>query len=68
MVGNVVGFYDANGNVLPKKEKKDSKASIDGVDAIINANAARMADEAGFIDSGVKAELPNPYLQRGLLG
>lgn len=68
MAGNVVGHYDANSNVLPKKEKKDSRASIDGIDALISANAARLADEAGIIEAGMKVVLPNPYLSRGLAG
>lgn len=65
--GNVVGFWDANDNVLPKKEERGSKLSIDGMDALILANAARLHDEAGILD-GTKKTTPNVYLQRGLLG
>ncbi len=65
--GNVVGFYDHNDNVLPRKEEKGSKQSIDGMDAAILANAARLHDEAGILDAA-KTEPENPYLHRGLLG
>ncbi|QGY02363.1 hypothetical protein MMSR116_11120 [Methylobacterium mesophilicum SR1.6/6] len=68
MAGNVVGRYDENDNVLPKKAQKGSKASIDGMDALINANAAQLAHESGVIGGGIKVEKPNPYLARGLAG
>ncbi len=67
--GNVVGHYDANDNVLPKKEKKGSKANIDGMDAEIVANALRIDDEAGVLGEPDKSkDRPNPYLNRGLAG
>ena len=67
--GNVVGHWDANDNVLPKKEKKGSKANIDGMDALIIANALRIDDEAGVLGSPDKGkEKPNPYAKRGLAG
>ncbi|WCS27799.1 terminase large subunit [Methylobacterium sp. NMS14P] len=68
MAGNVVGHWDANDNVLPKKAKPGSKASIDGFDAAINANAARLANEAGTPDTGGRVTRANPYLTRGLAG
>ena len=68
MAGNVVGRYDENDNVLPKKAQKGSKASIDGMDALINANAAQLAHESGSLGGGMKVEKPNPYLIRGLAG
>jgi phage terminase large subunit-like protein len=69
-VGNVVGFWDTNDNVLPKKESKNSKQSIDGIDAGVLANAARMYHEAGLMegDGRVKKANPNIYLKRGLAG
>lgn len=67
--GNVVGHYDANDNVLPKKEKRGSKANIDGMDAAIIANALRIDDEAGVLGEAEKSvSKPNPYLTRGLAG
>lgn len=67
--GNVVGHYDANDNVLPKKEKKGSKANIDGVDALIIANALRIDADAGVLGDVEKGKTkPNPYLTRGLAG
>lgn len=68
MAGNVVGYYDQNDNVMAKKEKQGSPMSIDGIDATINGNAARMADDAGIMGEGVKKIVPNPYLTRGLAG
>lgn len=65
--GNVVGYYDANGNVLPKKEQKNSKQSIDGLDALINANAARLTADGGNIGSA-KPQKPNVFMERGLIG
>ena len=67
--GNVVGHWDANDNVLPKKEKPGSKANIDGMDALIIGNALRIDWEAGVLGQSDKAQpLPNPYLNRGLAG
>lgn len=67
--GNVVGYYDSNDNVLPKKEKKGSKANIDGFDAGVIMNALRMDYEAGVLGLSEKEkEKVNPYLQRGLPG
>lgn len=68
MAGNVVGYRDANDNVLPKKEKRMTGASIDGMDALIIANAVRMHFEAGHIIDNSKIVKPNPYLSRGLAG
>jgi phage terminase large subunit-like protein len=67
--GNVVGYYDSVGNVLPKKDAGNSRASIDGMDAAIVANALRLDDEAGVLglDSKAKKDF-NPYLARGLAG
>ena len=66
---NVVGYWDANDNVLPKKEKKNSKANIDGVDALIIANALRLDWEAGVLGKSEKEKAKtNPYLRRGLAG
>lgn len=69
-VGNVVGFWDTNDNVLPKKESKNSKQSIDGVDAGVLANAARLLHEAGLMEDNGKLKKGNPnvYLHRGLAG
>jgi phage terminase large subunit-like protein len=67
--GNVVGHWDNNDNVLPKKEKPGSKANIDGIDALILANAIRLDHGAGVLGVPDKARnKPNPYLTRGLLG
>ncbi|WP_046869283.1 terminase large subunit [Microvirga massiliensis] len=67
--GNVVGYYDANSNVLPKKETKDSKANIDGIDATIIGNVIRLDHEAGVLGMDRRErEKPNPYLARGLAG
>lgn len=67
--GNVVGHYDHNENVLPKKEKPGSKANIDGIDALIMANALRLDHEAGQLGTaGRKPASVNPYLERGLAG
>lgn len=64
---NVVGHYDQNSNVLPKKESPNSLSSIDGFDAMVLANAIRLDDEAGVLGQEEDAK-PNPYLNRGLLG
>jgi phage terminase large subunit-like protein len=66
--GNVVGRRDENDNVLPKKEKKDAHASIDGMDALIIANGVRMHFEAGHLIGAKDVPPPNPYLTRGLAG
>ncbi|CAM5769820.1 terminase large subunit [Bosea minatitlanensis] len=67
--GNVVGYWDSNDNVLPKKEKRGSRSSIDGIDALITANALRIDDEAGVLGLSEKErEKVNPYLERGLAG
>ena len=70
-IGNVVGRWDTNDNVLPQKESKNSKHSIDAADALVIANAARLYHVAGLSeDDGGK--LPkgdrNLYLRRGLAG
>lgn len=67
--GNVVGYWDANENVLPKKETKTSKANIDGIDALILANAIRIDHKANVLGLTEKQkQRPNPYLERGLAG
>lgn len=67
--GNVCGYWDHNDNVLPKKERRNSGDNIDGMDALIVANALRLDDDAGHLGmSDRKRELPNPYLERGLIG
>lgn len=67
--GNVVGHYDQNANVLPKKEKPWSKANIDGFDALVEANALRLDHEAGQLGASAKKSADaNPYLTRGLAG
>lgn len=66
--GNVVGRWDANENVLPKKETPHSTANIDGIDAMIMANSLRMAHLAGTLHKDDKAPPENPYLKRGLTG
>lgn len=67
--GNVVGRWDQNDNVLPKKERPGSKANIDGIDALILANAIRIDHAAGVLGVPEKLrEKPNPYLERGLAG
>ncbi|MGV6872544.1 terminase large subunit [Pseudochelatococcus sp. B33] len=66
--GNVVGHWDANDNVLPKKEKRGSKENIDGIDAAIIANALRLADESGTLHEMRENDVPNPYMERGLAG
>jgi hypothetical protein len=54
--------------VLPKKETPSSKANIDGVDALIQANSLRMAHGSGSLNKDGKAPVVNPYLSRGLAG
>jgi phage terminase large subunit-like protein len=69
--GNVVGHWDANDNVLPRKEVKGGRtASIDGFDALVIANAVRMADKAGVLNNRQGGAKPRPklYTERGLLG
>jgi phage terminase large subunit-like protein len=66
--GNVVGYWDQNANVLPKKETPSSKANIDGIDALIQANSLRMAYTSGSLNKDGKAPVINPYLSRGLAG
>ncbi|MFN3585175.1 terminase large subunit [Phenylobacterium sp.] len=67
--GNVVGHWDANDNVLPKKERKGSKANIDGFDGLVIANALRLDHEAGVLgQSERERQRVNPYLERGLAG
>jgi phage terminase large subunit-like protein len=67
--GNVVGRYDENDNVLPKKATKGSKANIDGMDSLILANAIRLEFNAGTLGKDKsKVQLPNPFLKRGLIG
>lgn len=45
MAMNVVGYLDKRGNVLPQKEEPNSPLKIDGITALINANAARIDAE-----------------------
>lgn len=66
--GNVVGRRDVNDNVLPKKVQPNSRQSIDGADAAVLANAARLVNEAGIAERGMKKVVPDPYLTRGLMG
>jgi phage terminase large subunit-like protein len=66
--GNVVGYRDANDNVLPKKEKRMQGASIDGMDAMIIGNAVRMHFDVGHLVGAKDVPPPNPYLTRGLAG
>ena len=67
--GNVVGHWDANDNVLPKKERRGSKANIDGFDAYVIANALRIDHEAGVLGlTEAQRQQENPYLKRGLAG
>lgn len=67
--GNVVGYWDNNENVLPKKESRDSKANIDGIDALILGNAIRIDHKAGVLGMADRVkQKPNPYLERGLAG
>lgn len=67
--GNVVGYWDQNDNVLPKKEKRGSRANIDGIDALIVANALRLDHEAGVLGNrDPQKNRPNPYMERGLAG
>lgn len=67
--GNVVGHWDQNDNVLPKKERRGSKANIDGIDALIIGNAIRIDHKAGVLGVSAKERpAPNPYLERGLAG
>lgn len=66
--GNVVGHYDANDNVLPKKEKRGSRENIDGIDAAITANSLRLSHEAGTLAEMSGNEAANPYMERGLAG
>jgi hypothetical protein len=54
--------------VLPKKETPNSKANIDGIDALIQANALRIAYQAGTLEKDGKPAPINPYLTRGLAG
>lgn len=63
MASNVVGYRDSHGNILPKKEHKDSENKIDGIAAIIMANAARIDPEFQ-----VEMPVPNVYEERGLIG
>jgi phage terminase large subunit-like protein len=66
-VGNVVGYYDNNQNVLPKKEDKNSKLSIDGLDAFVLANAARLYHEAGAVEDK-KPKPVNHHLNHNIAG
>ncbi|WP_257839167.1 terminase TerL endonuclease subunit [Phenylobacterium sp. J426] len=67
--GNVVGHWDNNDNVLPKKERRGSKANIDGFDGFVIANALRLDHEAGVLGKSERErEQVNPYMSRGLAG
>lgn len=66
--GNVVGRWDSNENVLPKKETPRSTANIDGIDALIMANSLRMAHHGGTLHKNDKVAPDNPYMTRGLAG
>jgi phage terminase large subunit-like protein len=69
--GNVVGYWDRNENVLPKKEKPDSRANIDGMDAAIVANTLRLWHKSGaLLKAAVNKDKPNinPFLKIGLPG
>jgi hypothetical protein len=63
----VVGYYDNNQNVLPKKEDKNSKLSIDGLDAFVLANAARLYHEAGAVEDK-KPKPVNHHLNHNIAG
>lgn len=63
MSQNVKGYYDLRDNVLPKKESKDSDYKIDGIAAMVLANAARLDAELE-----VKKPWRSIYEKRGLLG
>jgi len=63
MSQNVKGYFDERGNVLPKKESKNSDYKIDGFAAMVMANAARL-------DHTLEVEKPwkSVYEARGVLG
>lgn len=63
MVGNTVGYRDQRSNVLPKKDSPNSPFKIDGVSALVMANAARLNAQ---LDIPVKPK--SVYAERGLLG
>lgn len=60
---NVVAYRDTKGGIVPKKVDKDSDEKIDGFDAVMEANAARL----GIIDPKEK-RLRSVYADRGLIG
>lgn len=59
---NVVAYRDTRGGIMPKKVDKDSDEKIDGFDAVMQANAARL----GIVQ--FEEVRPNVYASRGLIG
>jgi len=62
---NVVGNRNTRDLILPKKESRNSPNKIDGIHALIFANALRMK---GLESERKEADKPHPWAVRGLLG
>ena len=62
MAGNTVAYRDQRDNILPKKDAPNSESKIDGIAALILANAARL--NAGL---DIKVKKKHPWAVRGSL-
>lgn len=61
--GNVVAYRDTRGGIVPKKIDKDSDEKIDGFDAVMQGNAARLG-----IVQFEEVRGPHVYTSRTLIG
>lgn len=68
MVGNVHGDRSPNGQILPRKDKKDSPRKIDGFVAMCFANGCRLTPEEAKPVGEEQGVVTDPYFHRGIIG
>ncbi|WP_318912378.1 terminase TerL endonuclease subunit [Shinella zoogloeoides] len=67
-IQNVYGDRTGNGQILPRKDKKDSPRKIDGFVATCFANGCRMNPDEAKPAAEEQAATADPYQHRGLIG
>jgi phage terminase large subunit-like protein len=67
-IQNVHGDRSPNGQILPRKDKKDSPRKIDGFVASVFANGVRMNPEEAKPAGEATSVNTDPYQYRGLIG
>lgn len=67
-IQNVHGDRSPNGQILPRKEKRDSHRKIDGFVAAAFANGVRLNPDEAKPAGEVQGVSTDPYQHRGLIG